>query len=224
MKRLACVVITILCAACGSSSTTAPSSTTSTPPVTTPSTFTLSGTVTSTTGAGISGATVRIVDGANAGKSTTTSASGAYSFTGLAVAGQTVSASATNFNSVSKGVSTTSNQTLDFQLAPTPIFSASGSGNTVLDIPDAVLRMRITGSYTANSSNFVIWIGPRNVACGVVIAAGCHLLVNELLGTAWGQTFYDATVLTGSGGSSSTTDSLTVQLSSGVSWTLTEVR
>jgi Carboxypeptidase regulatory-like domain len=221
MKRVVSALSVIFFAsACGSSSTTAPTPA-PTPPVAT--TFNLTGTVTSTAGGGITGATVRIVDGANAGKSTTTTAGGAYSFTGLAVAGQTVNASATNYSSVSKGVSTTSNQVLDFQLAPTPLFARSGVGNTVFDVPDTVLKVRITGTYTGSSSNFVMWLGPQNVACGVVIAAGCRLLVNALIGTSWGTTSYDSTLLTGNAGTTAT-GNLTVQLSTGVSWTFTEVR
>jgi hypothetical protein len=224
MKRFVVAVsLATVVAACGSSSsTTAPTpGPAPTPPIAT--TYSLTGTVTSTAGGGIAGATVRILDGANAGKSTTTSASGAYSFTGLAVAGQTVNASATNYSALSKGVSTTTNQTLDFQLAPTPLFARTGVGNTVFDVPDNVLKVRITGIYTGSSTNFVMWLGPQNVACGVVIASGCRLLVNELLGTSWKSTTYDATLLTGNGGTSAT-GSLTVQLSTGVAWTFTEVR
>lgn len=78
IKRLL-VLVGLFAASCSGNST-APSNT---PPVTAPpvvTTFTLSGTVTSSTGAAISGATVRIIDGANAGRSTTTSSTGAYSF------------------------------------------------------------------------------------------------------------------------------------------------
>ena len=91
MKHLI-VLVALFAVGCGSSSPTAPT----TPPVVTPvaQTFTLNGTVTSTTGGPVSGATVRIVDGSNANKSTTTSSTGAYTLTGLAVSGMTVNASA----------------------------------------------------------------------------------------------------------------------------------
>ena len=203
MKRfLAVLSLAAMVSACGSSPTTPTPAPVVTPPVA--ATFSLSGTVTSTAGGGIAGATVRIVDGANAGKSTTTAAGGSYSFTGLAIAGQTVSASATNYGSVSKGVSTTSNQTLDFQLTPTPLFSRAGTGDTVFDMPTTVSRIRITGSFNGNSSNFIVHIGGRGV-------------VNELLGTFWGPLTFDGTYVTVGG----VTEILN---SSGVSWTFTEVR
>lgn len=85
------------------------------------------------------------------------------------------------------------------------VFSKSGTGDTVFDIPSYVTRVRITGRYTANSSNFILRISGR-------------LIVNELLGTAWGQTLYDGTLLTGGG------TVVEITNSSGVQWTLTEVR
>jgi hypothetical protein len=164
--------------------------------------------VTSTTGGGIAGATVRIVDGANAGKSTSTAASGAYAFTGLAVAGQTVNASATYYTSLSKGVSTTSNQTMDFQLTPTPIFTASGVGDTVFDMPVSVARIRIQAAPTTTCQNFVVRI------------AGRASLVNVILGTCSvaDAKSLDSTYLTGGGGT------VSITISTGVQWTITEIR
>ena len=85
------------------------------------------------------------------------------------------------------------------------IFRRSGSGDTVFDMPLDVARIHIVGTYTGFSSNFIVKIGGR-------------LIVNELLGTAWGQTRYDGTLLTGGGGVVSITNS------SGVSWSFEEVR
>lgn len=202
MKRLF-IGVALFCAAC-SKSTTAPTTTTTTitPPVAT--TFNLSGTVSSTSGGAINGATVRIVDGSNAGRSTTTSSAGSYSFTGLAVSGMTVNASATNYIATSRGVTLTSSQTVDFQLAPIPLFTRGGTGDTVFDMPTTVSRIRITGRYTANSSNFIVKIGGR-------------LIVNELLGTFWSMTTFDGTYLTTGG-------VVEITNSSGVAWTFAEVR
>ena len=103
------------CAACGGTTTSPSTVTPSTPPIT----FSLSGQVTdSATGAAISGASVSIVDGPNAGKSATTDGSGNYGFTDLLQSGFTVNVSANNYVSQSKGVTLTSNQTLSFQLTP----------------------------------------------------------------------------------------------------------
>jgi hypothetical protein len=203
MKRLI-VLVALFAAGCGSSST-APTA----PPVVTPpvaQTFTLNGTVTSTTGGPVSGALVRVVDGANAGKSTTTTSGGAYSLAGLAVAGQTVNASATNYVATSKGVSTTSNQTLDFQLAPTPIFTQSGVGDNVFSIPSTVSKVRIQGTPSTACQNFVVKINGS-------------LVVNVILGTCSvaDTKTHDGTYLISGG-------TVQITISSGVSWNFTEVR
>jgi len=85
------------------------------------------------------------------------------------------------------------------------IFRKSGTGDSVFDMPLDVARVHIVGTYGGYTSNFVVRIGGR-------------LIVNELLGTAWGTTRYDGTLLTGGGGVVSITNS------SGVSWTVEEVR
>jgi len=66
-----------------------------------------------------------------------------------------------------------------------------------------VERVRVIGTYTGYSSNFIVWVGG-------------DLLVNELLGTGWGQTRYDGTLLTTGG-------VVEIIHSSGVSWSFTEV-
>jgi hypothetical protein len=110
-----CVVLLLVSAACrGKDPATAPS-----PPPN--ATFSLSGTVTNlATSTRVSGATASIADGPNAGKSTTTDASGNYSFTGLQQSAFTVNVSATNYVSQSWRVTLTSNQTLNFRLTPVP--------------------------------------------------------------------------------------------------------
>lgn len=88
---------------------------------------------------------------------------------------------------------------------PRPDFFRSGVGDTVFDTPVDVARVRIIGTYTGNSSNFVVRIGGR-------------LIVNELLGRSWSMTTYDGTLLTGGGGT------VAITLSSGVSWSIQEIR
>jgi hypothetical protein len=85
------------------------------------------------------------------------------------------------------------------------LFRRSGSGDTVFDMPLDVARVRVVGTYTSNSSNFIVRIGGR-------------LIVNELLGTFWNQTRYDGTLLTGGGGV------VAIANSSGVAWSIDEVR
>lgn len=101
----------------------------------------------------------------------------------------------------------------------TPLFSISGNGNSVFSLPSTVNRARITGTYTGFSSNFILWIGPNNVACGTTITGSCHLIVNELLGTGWPRTVTDGTYQVGGLG----TAAMIID-STGVAWTFTEVR
>jgi hypothetical protein len=89
---------------------------------------------------------------------------------------------------------------------PPPVntpWSNSGTGDTAFDMPTYVSRVRITGTYTGYSSNFMVRVG------GV-------LLVNELLGTYWRQTYFDGTYKTTGGAT-------TITLSGGVYWTFTAV-
>ena len=90
---------------------------------------------------------------------------------------------------------------------PRPIWSNAGTGDTVFDMPLDVARVHVVGTYAGHSSNFIAWINkPRT------------LLVNELLGTGWSSTVYDGTLLTGGGGV------VSIEGSSGVAWSFTEVR
>jgi len=89
---------------------------------------------------------------------------------------------------------------------PRPIWSNSGTGDMVFDMPRDVARVHVVATYTGYSSNFIVWID------------NTRLLVNELLGTGWDKTTYDGTLLTGGGGVVSITGS------AGVIWSFTEVR
>ena len=196
-----CTLTLVACGGKNGSTPTAPS----TPTPATPSIVSLTGTVRSNSGAGISGASVRITDGANAGRSTATTSSGAYSLTGLTPSNANVFVSAGCYADTGKGVYINGTNSLDFTMDPAPAWSAAGSGDTVFDMPTCVARVRIVGRYTGYSSNFIVKVGGR-------------LLVNELLGTGWGPTVYDGTLLTGGGGVTQITNS------SGVSWSFTEVK
>lgn len=87
---------------------------------------------------------------------------------------------------------------------PNPIFALSGTGDNVFTIPSYVARIRVTGDYTRNSSNFIVYVNSR-------------LLVNELIGTGWNSTHFEGTYLTTGGVTE-------IRSSSGVAWTFTEVR
>ena len=94
--------------------------------------------------------------------------------------------------------------TKKLRVIPKAVWTVSGQGDMVFDMPTYVSRVRIIGTYTGWGSNFIVWVGG-------------DLLVNVILGTGWGTTRYDGTLLT-TGGVVSITNS------SGVSWSFTEVR
>ena len=82
-------------------------------------------------------------------------------------------------------------------------WSRSGTGNTVFDKPRSANRVRVTGEYDGNASNFIVY---------------CEgdLLINELLGTGFDATQYEGTHNMGHCGEVEITDS------SGVRWSFTE--
>lgn len=113
------LLLGLLACACSKSSPTTPSTNTPTTPA--PTLYTIGGRVTSTLGDALSGATVRVTDGPNAGKSVTTDAGGNFLLTDLTFAGFTVEASHAGYVSSSRGGilqqgSTTARA--DFSLAP----------------------------------------------------------------------------------------------------------
>jgi hypothetical protein len=86
----------------------------------------------------------------------------------------------------------------------TDLFTKSGSGDTVFDIPARVTRIRIQGTFTGASSTFFVDIAGKSV-------------VIETLGTSWNSVAFDGTYLLTGGGT------VEIKSSSGVSWTFTEV-
>lgn len=82
----------------------------------------------------------------------------------------------------------------------------SGLGNDVLDRPASVGRVRITGAYSGEGSNFIVW-------------CGTDLLVNEIIGTRYESTTYAGTHQVEPG-----CNPIKIENSTGVAWSLTEVR
>ena len=202
----AALILGLVMAACGGSGGSA-APTAPTTPVQPTVNYVVSGTVTAADASGLAGALVSVADGPNAGRSTTTDGSGAYSLSLPSGGGFTVTISANGYLSQAKGITLTpSSPTGSFsaRLLPARIWTASGTGDTVFDMPTYITRVKITGDYTSYSSNFIVHIGSAHV-------------VNELVGTGWGQTHFEGTYVTTGG---------VVQIlsSSGVRWTFTEVR
>ena len=87
----------------------------------------------------------------------------------------------------------------------TNLFTKSGSGDAVFDIPARVSRIRIQASTNATSSNFFVDIAGRSV-------------VITSLGTTRNPVAFDGTYVIAGGGTVAITGS------NGVSWTFTEVQ
>lgn len=98
---------------------------------------------------------------------------------------------------------TTSVRTSSTTTSVRALWSKSGYGDYAFDMPTYVKWVKITGSYTGYSSNFMVYVGGK-------------LLVNELLGTGWKQTYYTGVWATTGG-------AVQIKNSSGVSWSFTEV-
>jgi hypothetical protein len=88
--------------------------------------------------------------------------------------------------------------------APPGLFTKSGSGDTVFDIPTRVTRIRIQGTYSGTSSHFYVDIAGKSV-------------VIDSIGTSHNPVTFDGTYLLTGGGT------VEITSSSGVSWTFTEV-
>jgi hypothetical protein len=88
---------------------------------------------------------------------------------------------------------------------PRPIFTKTGVGDSVFDMPLDVARVRIIGVYRGFSSNFIVHIGGRPI-------------VSVEIGIARQTDSYDATLPTGGGGVVSITNS------AGVQWSFEEIR
>ena len=126
-------------------------------------TGTLSGVITSAAGGGVGGAVVRIVDGPNAGRTATADGNGRYELTGLTLSGFTIEVTAPDHVGSSRGVTVspaTPTATANFTLLPSQLWTRSGSGNSVFDMPRHVTRVRIYGRWSGSgTSNFIVRVG-----------------------------------------------------------------
>ncbi len=206
-KRTTAVLFLLMLSGCGGNSAPSPAAPTPTP---TPTTFTLLGQVfDSDTAQGVSGATVTVVDGANAGRSGNTDGSGKYTIAALQPGGFTARARAPDYTEFSQGVTLASNQAVNFSLALIPAFSKSGTGSARFDMPMTVQRVRIQAAYQGNDDqDFVVDIHGSEV-------------INVTLGTSYiasGNSYASTQSATPPGGP------IQIVTSASVSWSLTEVR
>jgi hypothetical protein len=91
-------------------------------------TFTLSGIVSeeNTAGRAVAGGTVQVVDGPNAGKSSSTDGNGSYTLTNLAAGSFSTRASAHGYNPTERSVTVAQDTRLDLRLLRTPVSPAPG--------------------------------------------------------------------------------------------------
>jgi len=209
MKRTLVTVLAIVAISCSDGTPTSPSPGGATagprqtllPEMVAP----LNGAVFSTTGAPVAGATVRVLDGLNAGTTVTSDANGQYRFERLPRADTNLSATAVNYIEDRRGVHVNGSDMLNFALEPTPLFTRSGTGNDTFTLPGTVTRMHISGRWSGTGSpTFTVRLAGRAI-------------VNENLRTT--TTYEGVHPAAANGGGI-----VDVLNSPNVAWTLTEVR
>jgi len=179
-----------------------------------PSAVSLAGSVTAQDGASLAGATVRVVDGVNAGKSTTTNNEGAYRFDDLTAGIGTVTAAADSYDSVTTSRHIDGSAPLNFTLRSSAPWSTVGIGSAVFDMPSYVTRVHIVGVNTGVASDFIVRVG----ACTIV---------DDRLGVGQFRTVSDGTYLVTEAGNPPPpppTRLVKIAGSRGLSWSLTEDR
>jgi hypothetical protein len=147
---------------------------------TAPSTVSLVGSVMAQDGARLVGATVRIGDGLNRGRSTLTNSSGEYRLDDLAAGTGSVSAVADGFDSVITSRYIDGAKPLDFTLRTSVPWSQAGTGSAVVDMPRHIRAVHVIGSYTGVRSNFIVRVGQ------------C-VIIEDQLGTGASRTMSDGT-------------------------------
>jgi hypothetical protein len=127
-KGVAAGTATVAVGSCGKGggSPTAVTTTVQTTTTTAQQTWTLSGRVTdSSSGRPIAGATVRVLDGPNAGRNATTDADGNFSMANLSQSGFTITICADRYDCFSRGVTLTSTQQVEIRLTATTSTTSS---------------------------------------------------------------------------------------------------
>jgi PKD repeat protein len=117
----------------------------------------LTGTVSSTTGQRISGATVAALDGPDAGRSAVTNASGEYRFESLTMANMNFRANASGYNENRAGTFVNGTSTLNFVLSPaiatlSGAVRSSGAGERLADMTVEIIDGPDRGRQTRTGS------------------------------------------------------------------------
>ena len=174
----------------------------------------LVGTVTTQDGARLPGASVRVVDGVNAGKSTTTNNEGEYRFDDLTAGIGNVTAAADSYDPVTMSSPINGTAPLNFTLRTSALWSTTGVGSAEFDMPSYVTSVHIVGVNTGVASDFIVRVG----ACTIV---------DDRLGEGQFRTVSDGSYLVTEAGTPPPpppTRLVKIVGSSGLSWSLTENR
>ncbi len=159
------------------------------PPPAAPAAVSLSGTVMTSAGAPLAGATVAIVHGSNGGRSTATNGAGAYRFDGLQSSNGNVSAKAAGYQESIRGLYIDGNASLNFTLTavPTaPTFTGTWRGRaTSTSCKDEGAAAGVCRAVPGLSDNLVMTLTQNgNAVSGNVDFGGYPLKAN---GTAQGD-------------------------------------
>jgi hypothetical protein len=154
----------------------------------------------------VAGATVRVLDGPDAGRTAQADGSGNYRFDSLAFGGHNFVATANGYTEDRRGVDVNGTNALNFTLGA-PLWTASGTGADVFQMPTFVRRVQIAGRYSGRCENFIVRVGGR-------------LVVNEILGTCSvataGPNFSGVYAVSGG--------TVEVSSSTGIEWRFDELR
>jgi hypothetical protein len=125
-------------------------------PTPAPTSAPLTGTVSSTTGQRIGGATVTVIDGPDAGRSTVANGSGEYRFDSLTISNANFRATASGFGEDRRGTFVNGTNTLNFTLAPANASLAgtvrSAAGERLPNITLAIVEGADRGRETSTGS------------------------------------------------------------------------
>lgn len=168
MRQIAALAFVLACVSCGGNRGT-PTQPTPDPSPPVPSIVSLTGVIAATPGSGrVSGATVRIGDGPNAGRSVTSNNTGEYRFDQLMPGNANVFASAAGFEENGGGVFINGTNTLNLTLTR-HLWARTGARNDVFDMPTWVSRVRIYGRWDGRgTSNFAVLVGGRLVVNAIL--------------------------------------------------------
>lgn len=156
------LVVAVLCAfavACGSDSTPTPA------PTPTPSLVSLTGSVFATGGSRIVGAVIAIMDGTNAGRSTTTNDNGDYRFDSLTPGNANLSATKTGYQETRAGVYINGTNTLNFTF---PVRSCETNNTASVSFSN---RSAATPQYIVWDGNRVATLTPGQTSDPITVAA-----------------------------------------------------